>query len=239
MQPTISISVAMLVVAAVVFALSLRAFRLARAERDCAEEARDEYRGMMAVDPWHVQRRLMAMSAQPLPLVPTLNNGVLLYAMLNMEELAEMLDHLSTSVARRCDVSIPLNQSLSIELRRYGERLAHWSRYIRSILKEHDIGEHELPPDEARDLLDDTADLSVTNCGFAASAGLPGAAGYGEVQDSNISKGNPETGMIDKTPDGKWIKGVNYREPDLLGVLAITRPGWAARHGLACGSQAG
>ena len=48
-------------------------------------------------------------------------------------------------------------------------------------------------------------------------------AAYVEVQTSNWSKTNPNTGVIDKTPDGKWIKGVNYRPPNLTAVLAAAR----------------
>jgi hypothetical protein len=68
-------------------------------------------------------------------------------------------------------------------------------------------------------IFDGTTDVAVVNCGFALACGLPGSDGYREVALSNISKRNPDTGMIDKTADGKWIKGAEYRAPDLLGVL--------------------
>lgn len=68
-------------------------------------------------------------------------------------------------------------------------------------------------------MADGTTDLMVTNAGFALALGLPGAALYEEVASSNLTKKNPQTGVIDKTPDGKWIKGAKYREPNIDKVL--------------------
>jgi hypothetical protein len=184
------------------------------------------------VDIWDLQEDVMRRSRQRIPAAPRLHNGVILYGALDLEELGEMFQHLGLAVAHHCDVTVPRNVALSIDLRRHGELMRHWSKAIRNLLKEHDIGDHRMLPGDAKALFDDTCDLSVTNAGFCNSAGFPGAKGYAETQNSNLSKANPETGLIDKEPDGKWIKGPNYVEPDLLGILVNEYPGWA--HQMRC-----
>ena len=74
-------------------------------------------------------------------------------------------------------------------------------------------------------MTDGTTDLMVTNSGFALSLGLDGGACYNDVAGSNLSKRNDD-GVIDKKPDGKWIKNQkNYREPDLRAVI------WPEKYG--------
>ena len=83
----------------------------------------------------------------------------------------------------------------------------------------------ELLEDEVVEMTDGTTDLMVTNSGFALSLGLDGGACYNDVAGSNLSKRNDD-GVIDKKPDGKWIKNQkNYREPDLRAVI------WPEKYG--------
>lgn len=176
------------------------------------------------VDPWAMQRTLMQASGQPLPAQPQLNNGVVLYAALNLEEGAEILRGLVKALQRLSQMPHePLGQSfaaLSHQLSQAAGAMQEHSLAVRNLLKGIEGGfERELSAEEVIEMADGTTDLTVTNCGFALSLGLDGAACYREVADSNLSKRNPDTGRIDKTPDGKWIKGRNYREPDLTSVI--------------------
>lgn len=177
-------------------------------------------------DPWAMQYALMAASEQDMPSMPTLSNTSALYAALIMEETAETYAALATAVtsfsryaahhenrAKACE--------LADRLRVTAEALEMQSKAIRGMLQGW---EFRMPLDEkdALAIFDGTTDVAVVNCGFALASGLDGATGYMEVADSNLSKRNPETLKIDKTRDGKWIKGRNYREPDLLRVLRMT-----------------
>jgi hypothetical protein len=40
------------------------------------------------------------------------------------------------------------------------------------------------------------------------------------VAESNLSKANPITGLIEKDASGKWIKGSQYQSPQIDAVLA-------------------
>lgn len=173
-------------------------------------------------DPWEMQRQLMIASDQTLPRLPTINNGGILYALLIMEETGETLEGLAKVMARLPDQS-PEVLSMTNTFAGFAHRLKAMSIVHRENLTRVTIDE-PLTPEEAVELFDGTTDISVVNCGFAVALGLPGAAGYNEVARSNLSKINPDTGVIDKTTDGKWIKGRNFFKPNLAYVLHNYRP---------------
>lgn len=127
-----------------------------------------------------------------------------------MEELAETLQ-----AADKVLSGTTYGQHLDIP----AAGLLHSSQRIRQSLKLNPQVYIPLTGDQAVELLDGTTDIAVTNCGFCVATGLPGGAAYREVARSNLSKVNPETGVIDKTPDGKWIKGSGFTPPDLAKVL--------------------
>ena len=186
------------------------------------------------VDPWELQRELMRMSDQPLPTSPVMGKGSLLYLALILEELAELvcanIKVLERSGAASANMSelgyFHRDEVFCAEVRailrpaQYSADVA--SRRIRAYLSgpNHYWDGVALTPAEAEELADGTTDVSVVNCGFALASGLPGADCYLEVLGSNLSKANPITGAIDKHPDGKWIKGRDYRKPDLARVLS-------------------
>jgi hypothetical protein len=182
------------------------------------------------VDPWQMQSALMSASDQRMPYTPLLHNGVILYAALQLEELAEELVVLSSAL--RTGAHPASSQALLGE--DFGDialSMSAASKAVRQKIASLEVHQ-PLSVEHAMGLLDGTTDLAVVNCGFALSAGLPGAAGYLEVGNSNHSKVNPATGKIDKTPDGKWIKGSAYFAPKLENVLRDHSPVWALKHGL-------
>ncbi len=161
----------------------------------------------------------MVASEQPLPNEYKLHPGVVLYAALNMEELAESLTGLRNALAKKAEAGSPLGEIEAILLDTVLCMQSN-SLAIRGLVE-------KLPKDlvvpvdreDLREMADGATDLMVTNAGFALSLGLPGPVLYTEVVGSNLSKKNPDTGKIDKLPDGKWIKGRNYVKPDIDKIL--------------------
>jgi hypothetical protein len=182
------------------------------------------------VDPWEQQRLLMVASSQRIPSVPTVTNGAIFYGALLLEETGETAGALSKAVALCVPENDPVRRvqlsRLKYWLEDLGQMLEREAKNIRTILSELTVDlDTPLPPVIAAELFDGIIDVAVVNCGLALACGLPGAAGYAEVAISNLSKINPDTGVIDKHPDGKWIKGVDYKEPDLERVLREQQPG--------------
>lgn len=178
-------------------------------------------------DPWEVQRRVMYASGQDLPEYPALTKGTLLYGALIMEEVGETLDALEKIMATALLGEVrPVDDPEMMALWDVREKFAHYAEALQSDAaavryRLGSVGPLHMPlhEDEVVDLLDGVTDVVVVTAGLANAAGLPGADAYEEVGSSNLSKRNPDTGVIDKTPDGKWIKGRDYRAPDLAAVL--------------------
>lgn len=179
-----------------------------------------------SVDPWAMQQVLMAASDQHMPAAPQLHGGVMLYAALNLEENSEILDGLTKALTRITSegqanaATIEKLSRINALLQEAGALMKQNSLDIRAELKTFPTDYRaELSRPEVKEMADGTTDLTVTNSGFALSLGVSGPKCYLNVAGSNLSKRNPETGRIDKTPDGKWIKGVAYFEPSLEQVI--------------------
>lgn len=172
------------------------------------------------VDVWAPQRELMQASNQKLPDVPSINSGSILYIALVLEELAETVGGITRAmrgsylrgtqgplVKRLQFMQISL-EAQSNDLR---QEIARSPSFNGTIVMSTDVEE----------ILDGVTDLAVVVAGLGLSLGMPVAEAYTEVSRSNSSKINPETGTIDKTSDGKWIKGRNYTKPDLRAIIKI------------------
>jgi hypothetical protein len=212
----------------------------------CAYLAGLLYVARQRVDPWRLQRRLMEVSGQEKPDGPMLTRDSLLYYALILEEVKETgealylaLDRARFCVSSESGIRSPLHTvspgaqlmlgGICNHLNAITGRMGSTSTALRNLLKLHDGVDlhYALSLDEARPLLDGTNDVSVVNCGFALACGLPGAPGYLEVGNSNLSKVDPTTGRIERDPSGKWIKGPKYQEPNLNCVLVDHAPrGW-------------
>jgi len=172
-----------------------------------------------AVDPWQMQRTLMAASSQSLPAKPEINRDVMLYAALNLEELSEMVNGLANALGKLAEGPAEVTEVGKV-LKQASTEMHEHSLVVRGLLSQ--VPATFSAPVDAEDLVemaDGTTDVTVVNSGFALALGLDGAACYDEVAGSNLSKINPDTGVIDKTPDGKWIKGRDYRAPNLSKVV--------------------
>lgn len=174
------------------------------------------------VDPWRLQRNLMAISSQTTPVSPTLTKGSLLYYALQLEETAEQARSLVAIMKNHLP---PQDVISGYEGYRHALQLGEptirqLSVCLRSVIAHcPDDWGLSLSRSEAKALLDDHIDVMVVSSGFGLATGLPGPQGYEAVQRSNLSKANPHTGMIDKDPSGKWIKGAEYQPPQLDSVL--------------------
>ncbi len=176
------------------------------------------------VDPWRLQYRLMQMSGQATPALPIVNNTTLLYAALMLEEMAETFQGLRKVLGRTREFGSHATQHLKereffMMLVDMAGDMRAVSTQMRQHLKTMPGYAIKVSRSEAKEILDGTTDNAVVNAGFCIATGLPGAPAYSAVLTSNLSKANPDTGVIDKTPDGKWIKGIDYKEPDLDAVL--------------------
>lgn len=182
------------------------------------------------LSPWSMQRFCMNMSGQTIPLSPQLNRTALLYYALILEEASEageslmriLTDHLYAHAAGEAPENFEALAKISQAIHSAQMSTHFESTAIRNLLNER-LGAHwggiPLTLKQASSLADDTTDIQVVNSGFALSLGLPGEKCYAEVFGSNVSKANPTTGLIDKTPDGKWIKGKDFYKPDIATVL--------------------
>ena len=166
-------------------------------------------------NPWEMQDKLMEISSQSRPEIYELNNSSILYVALILEEVSELLLGIEKVLEETYDIPDAL-----YDIVRSARSLNHdHSLELRDELKLAKPFEVQLTKDEAIEIADATTDIAVVNCGFAISSGIDGNACYQEVASSNLSKANPETGVIDKDGSGKWIKGSNYFEPCLERVL--------------------
>lgn len=203
--------------------------RITRATYGDSEREDDLDRPAVTVDPWDLQRTLMAASDQEMPPAPTVTKTTLLYWALIAEEYAETSDALLAALDRTWGTrehrlhGVPIAGCLRDfqDGLRYTAGMLHRRASIaKALLREIDhVVPIQLLRSEACGLIDGTTDITVVNSGFALATGLPGAESYLRVQVSNLSKRN-ERGVIDKTPDGKWIKGPGYAEPDLAALVA-------------------
>lgn len=197
------------------------------------EQVLDFLRQAKAVDIWSFQEDLMKASDQEIPPSPRINKNVLLYLALMAEELGETAD----AVRKELELYLMVEAD-EFEIMTEGEK-AQFSALqmidgkLESLVRLEDLADgirgHLTYVNEgwwlrptrqgAEDMLDGVTDTAVVTAGFGLAAGLPVREGYHEVGSSNLSKPNPVTGKIDKDPSGKWIKGSQYKAPDLGTVL--------------------
>ena len=197
------------------------------------EQVLDFLRQAKAVDIWSFQEDLMKASDQEIPREPRINKNVLLYLALMAEELGETADAVRKELelyllvtADEFDVMPETEQAQFDALRQVHSKLESLVRLgdlasgIRGHLTYVNGGWWLRPTRQgAEEMLDGATDVAVVTAGFGLAAGLPAREGYHEVGASNLSKANPVTGKIDKDPSGKWIKGSQYKAPDLGTVL--------------------
>jgi predicted HAD superfamily Cof-like phosphohydrolase len=167
-------------------------------------------------DAWVLQKKLMNISGQKIASKPELNNTSFLYAALILEEVSELMVGLDKVLTEKDDKDLT---TLLLTTLCIGEQAQVASKRLRkhlTIIKDFSL---EISKEQAIEIADATTDIAVVNCGFAVASGIDGNACYQETVGSNLSKANPDTGMIEKDNSGKWIKGRDYRPPNLDAIL--------------------
>lgn len=166
----------------------------------------------------------MAMSGQQMPDRPAVTLGTMTYLALIMEELGETMEAVHDAVLNEDTDDATAMYSVAVQLVQMRKVLKAYSLSLRSIVSSHSalLKKVHVPLNarHAQAIADGFTDLVVVAAGGAISTGIPGAECYEQVVQSNISKANPVTGRIDLDPSGKWIKGPNWKEADLAGLLA-------------------
>jgi len=203
-----------------VFATALLAYWWHEAKKTMQPEERKAADKLGCVDIWALQRHLMAASDQKLPYLPEINKGALMYYALILEEASELGEALVAILASRCGNEAPALRDAVISIEQVRSNMGYQSKKIRKLLES--VSDHwsTVPPlSMFKEIIDGAADVAVVTAGFSLAAGVPGREAFVEANRGNASKANPATGKIDKTPDGKWIKGVNYIAPNMLAVL--------------------
>lgn len=66
------------------------------------------------------------------------------------------------------------------------------------------------------ELLDSDIDSVYVAVGAALSSGADVQGAWDQIQNSNLSKVNPDTGTMDVDSNGKVVKGRNYFKPNLV-----------------------
>lgn len=178
------------------------------------------------VDIWALHSKLMRASRQSMPSQPQVNRTSILYVALTLEEISEVLEAMAEAFTLSMRENTPsatvaptLHGMYGRKLKALALSLRFDSVALRRLITSNDCPEVNLKDAAAVELLDGIVDVTVTVAGLALSTGLPAREGYREVGESNISKANPETGVIDVDASGKWIKGSAYFPPNLAAVL--------------------
>ena len=172
------------------------------------------------VDPWEYQRRLMSISGQEIPEDIQLNKTGLLYLALILEEFGETCMSVYHAMIKAGPITAGAPLNIVALLQAWAEEGKAGSMALRqhvTRLPEGYVIRLTIP--SAKEIADGTTDLAVVNSGFALALGLPGAELYEEISESNLSKANPVTGLIERDASGKWIKGPGYQAPDIEAVL--------------------
>lgn len=177
--------------------------------------------GKKRVDPWEYQQRLMSISGQQLPETLQLNKTSLLYLALMLEEFGETCSAVASALVASGFVKRSELVRITALLQGWFEEGEAGSMALRNMVAKLP-NDYVLPLTQAQatQIGDGTTDLVVVNSGFALACGLPGAELYEAVAESNLSKANPITGLIEKDASGKWIKGPQYQSPQIDAVLA-------------------
>lgn len=171
------------------------------------------------VDIWKSQRELMTISGQSVPAQPEVNHHVIGYLAFTLEEMAESIAPIRNTISdHRQHKAHHLELEQVLQLAQHD--LHALSHRLRSALETEHQFHYRMSYENALEALDGMVDATVTIAGWPIAAGLPASLSYVEVQTSNLSKRDPNTGRIEKDPSGKWIKGPNFRKPRLDYILS-------------------
>ena len=91
--------------------------------------------------------------------------------------------------------------------------------YLNLIDEEHDELKQAIAEDDMTEQLDALIDILVVTIGAIHSAGFDGEGAWKEVMSTNFAKIDRETGKVRKREDGKVLKPVGWKAPELTPFL--------------------
>lgn len=192
-------------------------------EKSMAKRSVQSNKGRLlnSLSPWQHQKNIMVASDQMVGSYPMTNVTAILYGALIIEEVGETMLALAQAIEASSKGKHTALYAIAQSYAKEGTAMI-----LRSRLHRQDLAICRetpslalMPQDLAANLLGELTDVVVVVAGLSVAAGLPAATAYDLVARSNMSKINQDTGKMDKTSDGKWIKGRHFRPADLNGLL--------------------
>lgn len=129
-------------------------------------------------------------------------------------------DEKAFNVQLGCHLEEIVEMLMSLGSKGKGEFLLWKVTYdLNTLASELKKGEVTIELRDRREFLDSLADQVVTAIGAGYCAGMKVVEAIDEVNNSNWSKFDQETGLPIFNEHGKIIKGVAYKAPDLKGLF--------------------
>ena len=92
---------------------------------------------------------------------------------------------------------------------------ANYKMYLDLIREETDELEEAIQDNDKVEQLDALIDILVVTMGAVRAAGWDGEAAWQEVMNTNFAKIDKETGKVIKRADGKVLKPLDWKAPQL------------------------
>ena len=97
--------------------------------------------------------------------------------------------------------------------------ISQYKMYLNLIDEEHAELKQAIAEDDMTEQLDALIDILVVTIGAIHSAGFDGEGAWKEVMSTNFAKIDRETGKVRKREDGKVLKPVKWKAPELTPFL--------------------
>ena len=97
--------------------------------------------------------------------------------------------------------------------------ISQYKMYLNLIDEEHVELKQAVAEDDMAEQLDALIDILVVTIGAIHSAGFDGEGAWKEVMSTNFAKIDRETGRVRKREDGKVLKPVGWKAPELANFL--------------------
>jgi predicted HAD superfamily Cof-like phosphohydrolase len=93
--------------------------------------------------------------------------------------------------------------------------ISQYKMYLNLIDEEHDELKQAVADDNVTEQLDALIDILVVTIGAIHSMGADGEGAWKEVMNTNFAKIDKKTGKVRKREDGKVLKPVGWKAPEL------------------------
>ena len=93
--------------------------------------------------------------------------------------------------------------------------ISQYKMYLNLIQEEHTELKEAVEADDLTEQLDALIDILVVTIGAIHSAGFDGEGAWKEVMKTNFAKIDKDTGKVRKREDGKVLKPIGWKPPEL------------------------